>query len=162
MLQISSRAISKTSWWNSRTFQAFSKTLSLFKHCRRPWTFRTEFRHITFKDYSSTLWTLSGCPCTKTCAVVRLRPNSITLSRSQTWSQTWFLTCRRQVRAVSTCRTCLRPAFNPKKSQAGRTNLSKARSEPDLRHGERNGIWPLPVWFWTHVICHGLHQWITL
>jgi len=27
------------------------------------------------------------------------RPNSITLSRSQTWSQTWFPTSRRQVRA---------------------------------------------------------------
>jgi len=33
-----------------------------------------------------------------------LRPNSITLSRSQTWSQTWYPTCRRQVRAISTCR----------------------------------------------------------
>jgi len=32
--------------------------------------------------------------------------NFITLSRSQTWSQTWFPTCRRQVRAISTCRDC--------------------------------------------------------
>ena len=30
--------------------------------------------------------------------------NSITLSRSQTWSQTWFPTCRRQVRAILTSR----------------------------------------------------------
>ena len=28
---------------------------------------------------------------------------SIMLSRSQTWSQTWFSTCHRQVRAISTC-----------------------------------------------------------
>jgi len=27
--------------------------------------------------------------------------NSIMISRSQTWSQTWFPTCRRQVRAIS-------------------------------------------------------------
>jgi len=32
--------------------------------------------------------------------------NSITLSRSQTWSQTWFPTYRRQVQAISTCRDC--------------------------------------------------------
>ena len=32
------------------------------------------------------------------------RLNSIKLSRSQSWSQTWFLTCHRQVRAISTCR----------------------------------------------------------
>jgi len=30
--------------------------------------------------------------------------NSIKLSMSQTWSQTWFPTCHRQVRAISTCR----------------------------------------------------------
>ena len=29
--------------------------------------------------------------------------NSITLSRSYTWSQTWFSTCRRQVRAILLC-----------------------------------------------------------
>ena len=45
------------------------------------------------------------------------------VSRSQTWSQTWFPTCRRQVRAISTCRDSLslvadrlaagfRPAFD--------------------------------------------------
>jgi len=33
--------------------------------------------------------------------------NSIMLSSSQTWSQTWFLTCHRQVRAISTCRDSL-------------------------------------------------------
>ena len=36
--------------------------------------------------------------------IVELRRNSITLCRSQTWSQTWFPICRRQVRAISTCR----------------------------------------------------------
>ena len=30
--------------------------------------------------------------------------NSIMLSRLQTWSQTWFPTCHRQVRAIWTCR----------------------------------------------------------
>jgi len=30
--------------------------------------------------------------------------NFIMLSRSKTWSQTWFPTCRRQVRAISTSR----------------------------------------------------------
>ena len=32
------------------------------------------------------------------------RLNSISLSRSQTWLQTWFPMCCRQVRAISTCR----------------------------------------------------------
>ena len=32
-----------------------------------------------------------------------LRPDSIALSMSQTWSQTWCPTCRRQLRAILTC-----------------------------------------------------------
>ena len=53
--------------------------------------------HLTHHDLRDP-WTITN-------VTHNLRPNSITLSSAlASWSQTWFPTCRRQIRAISTCR----------------------------------------------------------
>jgi len=95
------------------------------------------------------------------------------LSRSQTWShtwsQTWFPTCRKQVRAISTCRdTYLEPCRRPVQAIFHYAILIASRSATSSRGGrprpkrfvlkERKGRVFIQRHFSTHALRHGSHS----